>query len=124
LAACLRVGDTAARIGGDEFALLVERVRAPSDAVAVAERVVAGLRAPVMIGTQEVMVSPSLGVALSGAAGTGPGDLLRAADVALYRAKAAGRGTYAVAEASPEEAPGVTDDLAPATSWLRGGPPL
>lgn len=124
LAACLRSGDTAARIGGDEFALLVQHVRASRDAVAVAERVVAGLRAPVMIGTREVTISPSLGVALSGMTGTGQDELLRAADMALYRAKASGRGTYAVAEVRMDQGAGDVIDLPQASSGLHDTPSL
>ena len=59
LAACLRSGDTAARFGGDEFAILVERTSKPRDAAVVAERLLAALRAPVWLEGREVAISAS-----------------------------------------------------------------
>ncbi|HEY8600085.1 MAG TPA: GGDEF domain-containing protein, partial [Thermomicrobiales bacterium] len=86
---CLRAGDTPARIGGDEFAALLEG-SAPDDVRVVADRVVATLAAPVAIGTASVTISASVGMATADA-GEAADDLLRRADAALYAAKRAGK---------------------------------
>jgi len=83
---------TVARLGGDEFAVLIEEVAGPASAVDAAERIVATLQKPFEIEGREVFVSASVGIAL----GTVADDLLRAADVAMYRAKASGKAQYAV----------------------------
>jgi diguanylate cyclase (GGDEF)-like protein/PAS domain S-box-containing protein len=93
LEASVRPGDTVARLGGDEFTILLDDLRRPEDAVDVAERIQADLRQPVQIGAQELFVSVSIGIA-PGSAETGPEDLLRDADTAMYRAKERGRATY------------------------------
>ncbi|MCW3039956.1 MAG: putative diguanylate cyclase/phosphodiesterase with sensor [Solirubrobacterales bacterium] len=90
---CVRPGDTAARLGGDEFAVLLEDVRRPQDATLVAERVLAALRSPMIVQGREVFASASIGIAMEA---DSEGDLLRAADVAMYTAKAAGRGRFAL----------------------------
>lgn len=97
LAACLRAGDVAARVGGDEFALLIERTTGSGDAEAVAARVLGALRAPIPLAGGEASISASIGVALPAFGSADAADVLRAADAALYRAKAAGPGTHAVA---------------------------
>ena len=83
---------TVARLGGDEFAVLIEEVAGPASAVDAAERIVATLQKPFEIEGREVFVSASVGIAL----GTVADDLLRAADVAMYRAKASGKAQYAI----------------------------
>ncbi|HEV8632433.1 MAG TPA: EAL domain-containing protein [Thermoanaerobaculia bacterium] len=92
----VRPGDTVARLGGDEFAVLVHNVRDAAAAVHVAERVQASLVAPFAIQGQEVFVNMSIGIALSGEAAPDPESMLRDADLAMYRAKDAGRGRYEV----------------------------
>ena len=95
IASCMRTADTAARLGGDEFAVLLEDLASTREAVGVAERIIAALDAPVLVAGREVLVSASIGIA------TGDGgseDLLRHADVAMYRAKATGKGRYAMFE--------------------------
>ena len=88
LAGVLRAGDTAARLGGDEFAMLVEDLPVEREAIIVAERVMAALRAPFAVAGQAVAARASVGVATA----RGPGsDLLRDADLAMYQAKADGR---------------------------------
>ena len=83
---------TVARLGGDEFAVLIEEVAGAASAVDAAERIVATLQKPFEIEGREVFVSASVGIAL----GTVADDLLRAADVAMYRAKASGKAQYAM----------------------------
>jgi diguanylate cyclase (GGDEF)-like protein len=93
----LRSADTAARLGGDEFAVLLEDLASADEAVGVAQRITEALRAPIVVQGREVFVSASVGIACGRA---GAADLLRQADVAMYRAKAAGKGRHAVFEAS------------------------
>ena len=96
LQACLRASDTAARIGGDEFTLLLEDVSDADDASAVAERVAAALRAPLVLDGQEVFPTASIGIALSTPRRNRPDSILRDADVAMYHAKADGKDRSAV----------------------------
>ena len=86
----LRPQDTAARCGGDEFIILCEDINGPSDAVAVAERVLAALSAPVSLLGQQLVISASVGIALANAHNDDAAGLLRDADSAMYEAK--GRG--------------------------------
>ena len=92
----LRPGDTVARLGGDEFAILLNDIHGPGDATRVAERVQDLIRERITIGGREVFTSASIGVALSNASYKAPEEILRDADTAMYRAKAAGRGCYQV----------------------------
>jgi diguanylate cyclase (GGDEF)-like protein len=95
LRACLRPSDTAARMGGDEFAILLEDLEDCGGAVRVAKRILEELRAPVPLGDSDALVGASIGIALDDARAR-IGDLLRKADVALYRAKDKGKGGYEV----------------------------
>ena len=92
---CVREEDTAARMGGDEFAVLVERVDASDDVADLAGRVLAALRRPFAVAGRDVVVGGSIGVAF-GTAGMRPTTLLRDADVAMYAAKEAGKGRHAM----------------------------
>ena len=96
LAGCLRPGDTLARLGGDEFALLLPDVSDPAVAVSVAEAILAAVRAPLPLEGRELIVTASVGIALRTPEVRDPQALLRCADVALCRAKAAGRAGHAV----------------------------
>ncbi len=89
---CVRPEDTLARFGGDEFAVLVEEVEGPEDAVRVAERIGEGLRESFVVHGSELFVGASVGIALGGDRTTSPEDLLRDADTAMYRAKEEGSG--------------------------------
>ena len=93
---CLRPTDVAARLGGDEFTILIEGISGAGDAEKIAGRILRALRAPADVEGHLVFVTASIGIALSGDAGVDPGDLLRAADVALYRAKDGTKARYEV----------------------------
>ena len=94
LRSCLRPEDTAARLGGDEFAVLLEDVEDPGEATQVAERVTEVLRAPFIVSAREVFVTPSIGIALSGSSEGPSENLMRDADMAMYRAKEEGKARY------------------------------
>src|SRR5256714_946383 len=99
LTACVRQEDTVARLGGDEFAILLSDLAEASQAVRMAERILQALDSPLHLGEHTVVTATSIGIATGAAGGTGA-DLLRDADVALYRAKTEGRGRYAVFDAA------------------------
>ncbi len=88
---CARAADTAARLGGDEFAILLEDLSDRNDAARLAERVMEVLRTPFAAQGREVIVSASIGIASAERPGE---DLLGHADLAMYRAKRAGKGRY------------------------------
>jgi len=95
LAAALREGDLLARFGGDEFAVLLEHATTVGEAVVAAQRLLAAVEPAVALDGHETVVRASIGIAVSSPELTDPGELLRAADVALYQAKADGA-SYAV----------------------------
>ena len=99
LTACVRQEDTVARLGGDEFAILLSDMAEASQAVRMAERILQALDSPLHLGEHTVVTATSIGIATGAAGGTGA-DLLRDADVALYRAKTEGHGRYAVFDAA------------------------
>ena len=94
LRATLRAGDTLARLGGDEFTILLEDIEGEGVATHMAERIQQQIACPVTIGDQEVVMSASIGIALSSTGYSRAEDMLRDADAAMYRAKDAGRGRY------------------------------
>jgi diguanylate cyclase (GGDEF)-like protein len=98
LRARLRPEDTAARLGGDEFVILLEDLTDVGEATRVAERIAEALRTAFVLNRREVFVTASIGIALSDDARKEPADLLRNADLAMYRAKHAGRAHYEVFE--------------------------
>ena len=94
LEGCLRPGDTVARLGGDEFIILLDDIIEASDATRVADRVKHALEAPLNLGEHEVFTSASIGIALGSASYEEPDDVIRDADLAMYRAKSHGKGRY------------------------------
>ena len=94
IGAVVRSGDTVARLGGDEFAVLIEDTQVTADDSAMlARRIIEAMGDPVSIGGRQVSISASVGVATADADST-PTTLLRDADIAMYRAKASGKGTF------------------------------
>jgi diguanylate cyclase (GGDEF)-like protein len=97
---CVRADDVAARLGGDEFAVLIEDKADLSRAIGVANRIIEALRLPFPIESQEMSVTASIGIAAAKSDMTAADELLRNADVAMYIAKANGKGRSAVFEAT------------------------
>jgi len=91
---CVREADTVARVGGDEFAIIHTGIEQPNDAAMLARRICEAVKAPCELHGHAVIVDTSIGIALAPGDGTDPTELLKNADMALYRAKADGRGTY------------------------------
>jgi PAS domain S-box/diguanylate cyclase (GGDEF) domain len=104
LRSCLRITDTPARLGGDEFAVLIEDANQPEDAVFVVERITEILLDPFEIEGTEVFVGASIGIATSVTGSENPEELLRNADVAMYKAKSQGKGRYVFFEKEMREA--------------------
>jgi len=92
----LRPGDTVARIGGDEFAILLNRINDIPGAIHVAERIQELLGMTFSIDGHEVFVTASIGIAHSATGYRTPDEIMRDADIAMYRAKAAGKARYEV----------------------------
>jgi diguanylate cyclase (GGDEF)-like protein/PAS domain S-box-containing protein len=95
----MRPADLVTRLGGDEFVVVAEEVTDAHRAAEIAKRLLAACAAPTMVGTEELRVTPSIGVVLS-ADITDPGALLRCADAAMYRAKEHGGARYEVHDTS------------------------
>jgi diguanylate cyclase (GGDEF)-like protein/PAS domain S-box-containing protein len=96
LSSCLRPSDTAARFGGDEFAILLNGINDVNDAIRVAERLERELSLSYNLDGHEVFTSASIGIALSSTAYFRPDDVMRDADTAMYRAKANGKARYEI----------------------------
>ncbi|MGH1591452.1 putative bifunctional diguanylate cyclase/phosphodiesterase [Methylobacterium phyllosphaerae] len=94
----VRAGDIVARLGGDEFAILVSNVARAETVPDLAARLVAAVRMPTLISAQSVEVGVSVGIAFAPEHGTDGETVFRRADLALYQAKADGRGTYRIFE--------------------------
>ncbi len=100
--------NTLARFGGDEFVILLDDIREPIDAIRVAERVQRELTLPFRVSDQDVFATASVGVAVSSPVHRTAGDVVRDADLAMYRAKDAGGGSYAVFDDTMHAAGGRT----------------
>ena len=99
LRGCVRATDTVARLGGDEFAVLQTNLGQLEDAAILCRHILETLQAPFRLGEHELYVAASIGVSLAPQDGTDHERLMRNADIALYRAKHAGRGTFRLFEA-------------------------
>ncbi|MGY3573292.1 diguanylate cyclase (GGDEF)-like protein [Bradyrhizobium sp. USDA 4504] len=100
---CVRQTDTVARIGGDEFAIVMTNLTKVEDAFEVAERFVGAFAEPFAIEKCEIAGATSIGIAMAPRDGDVPHELLRNADIALYRAKQAGPGTICFYEISDDK---------------------
>ena len=89
-AAQVRAGDTLARIGGDEFGVILENLPGAAAAASAARKLVAALEAPLVVGHEQVRVGASVGIAFRPTDGVTAGELIRAADRAMYAAKRRG----------------------------------
>ena len=96
ISTCFRPSDTVARLGGDEFTILLDTIERPEDAIHAAERVQRAIAAPFDVRGTEIFMSASIGIAVSAPHYVQPGEMLRDADIAMYRAKAKGRAGYEV----------------------------
>ena len=99
---CVRESDLVARLGGDEFATLYLSPALPDAAAGLAQRIIETLSAPYQLDQRQVEVGVSIGIAIASGADIDGDTLLRNADMALYQAKANGRGTYAIFESDME----------------------
>ena len=96
MAACLRSEDTVARLAGDEFVILLEDVQDPMDAKRIADQILVDLAIPSDLDGHQVFITGSIGIALSTARYERPEDIMRDADIAMYRAKVRDRGHYEI----------------------------
>ena len=94
LSGCLREGDSVARLGGDEFAILQNDLAPAADTTSLLTRIIEVIGAPFDLDGHHVVIGASIGVAVAPTDAKDPDQLLKSADMALYRAKVDGRGTY------------------------------
>lgn len=96
LTQCLRTMDTVARMGGDEFAVLLEDFLSNQEAIGITRRLLDTIRQPLKIQDRDVLVSASVGVVLQTSRYTSPNDMLRDADISMYRSKELGKNQFKV----------------------------
>jgi diguanylate cyclase (GGDEF)-like protein/PAS domain S-box-containing protein len=94
LIGCVREGDTVARLGGDEFAILLRDVAVLEDVIPVASEILQTITRPIHIAGREIIVSASIGISCCPLNGNDPKELLRNADIAMYRAKETGKNRF------------------------------
>lgn len=102
LLSCVREGDTVARLGGDEFAIVLNDIASQQDVPPIAEKIITTLTEPVEIEGQELFVTSSIGISLFPQDGKDSSELLKKADVAMYRAKAQGKDNFQLYNAEDE----------------------
>jgi diguanylate cyclase (GGDEF)-like protein/PAS domain S-box-containing protein len=103
LETCVRASDTAARFGGDEFAILLEDVSSVQEAADAAERILEALVNPIRLAQKELSIRASLGIAVAEEPGADADELIRNADAAMYIAKREGKGGYRLFEPTMHE---------------------
>jgi diguanylate cyclase (GGDEF)-like protein len=117
LRSTLRGSDLAARLGGDEFGVLLREIPGEARAIEVAERLLAALNDPLQIADVSVEVGASVGIAIDAPSMASVDDLLGYADIAMYRAKAQGKGQYHVFRESDPAARAARDQ-----TWVEREP--
>ena len=101
LRGCLRGSDTAARLGGDEFVVVLEGVSGEGEVLALSKRIARALEEPFSVGGAERTLAASMGVVLGTLPHEQPEELVRLADLAMYRSKREGKGRISLHEATP-----------------------
>jgi len=104
LETALRSGDVVARLGGDEFVAVVSAIETPEHAMAIADKIRLCLKPGFQLGSQELFITPSVGIAVFPRDGSDAATLLRHADAAMYHAKASGRNKACFFDPSMSEA--------------------
>jgi diguanylate cyclase (GGDEF)-like protein len=100
LRALVRETDTIARMGGDEFVVVQAPIGDPAEATSLAQRIIGAMSEPFDLDGHQAVIGASIGIAVGPSDGLQPDNLLRNADLALYRAKGDGRGTFRFFEAA------------------------
>ncbi len=111
LRACLRTTDTIARLGGDEFTILLEDLSGELESIRIVERLQSELRRPFNIGSRNILVTASIGLTSSKHKYERAEEILRDADIAMYRAKSSGKASYEVFDQEEQNPPVEMSDL-------------
>lgn len=93
---CVRENDLVARLGGDEFVILLDGIKSIQDATSIGERIQQKMRSPFELESQNIFTSASIGIVLGSTEYSNPADLMRDADIAMYRAKDKGKARYTI----------------------------
>jgi diguanylate cyclase (GGDEF)-like protein len=103
LTSCCDAGQLVGRMGGDEFVIIVENIAGEAEVRALADKVLIAMAEPIRVGDHELNVTTSIGVVERRVADTNPDELLQAADITMYQAKAGGKARYAIYDQTRNE---------------------